>query len=107
MAAHVHNLIEKQKEKQNTQTRKAPVKPAPETPSIPLPSLSQLPRTKIAEKYAHETSLVGVGEMYRRNLVNVTAAVDKKRLLRNEINTENLLGLRVNEKIADVVIAPP
>jgi hypothetical protein len=104
MAAQVDHLIEKHKERKEqegaAQRRKKSLKQ-------PVPRVSlAAPRTQVAEKFAKETSLVGVGEMYRRTLVNVTAAVDKRRLTMNEINTETLLGLRVNQRVADIVIPP-
>ena len=111
MAAQVDNLIEKRKEKEKkkalllTEQRKASVRPAPDSSSSPLAPLSA-PHTQISQKYANETSTVGVGEMYRRTFVNVTASVDKKRLAMNEITTENLLGLKVNQKVADLVTPP-
>jgi hypothetical protein len=112
MAQQIDNLIEKQKEKvaqqkQELQTRRqsALLSALPATVPIPRQEVGSglVPKTQISEKYAAETSQVGVGEMYRRTLVNVTASVDKKRLMMNEITTENLLGLRVNQKVGDIV----
>jgi hypothetical protein len=107
MTAQVNTLIERHKEKaelEAAQRRKKSLKPVQGagSPSAGVPLAA--PRTQVSEKYAKETSLVGVGEMYRRTLVNVTASVDKRRLTKNEINTENLLGLKVNQKVADIVI---
>jgi hypothetical protein len=120
MAQQVDNLIEKQKEKVAQRNRDLQIRrqsallSASTTTAATSGAQQQLqqeglglglgaPKTHISEKYAGETSQVGVGEMYRRTLVNVTASVDKKRLMMNEITTENLLGLRVNQKVADIV----
>lgn len=106
MAQQIDNLIEKQKEKVAQQKQELQVRRQTallSTLPSPVQETKSVPKTQISEKYAAETSQVGVGEMYRRTLVNVTASVDKKRLLMNEITTENLLGLKVNQKVADIV----
>jgi hypothetical protein len=58
--------------------------------------------THIADKYKNETSVVGVGEHYRRTHVNVAnkSTVEKRA---KDINVETLLGLSTTEKISDVV----
>lgn len=62
-----------------------------------------VPPTHIADKYKSESSAVGVGEHYRRTLVNVTAKNGELEKRAQHINVETLLGLSVSESVADVV----
>lgn len=113
MNDHVNSIIEKQKQikqKQLTDKIDHALKTNSNSNSTSqnsgeseTPVILNPPRTQISDKYLRETSMVGVGEMYRQRLVNVTATVDKKRLMMNEITTENLIGLKANQTAGDIV----
>lgn len=107
MNKQVNNIIEKQKQKKQKQLSEKINNALTISNSHSNEEENTLilnpPRTQISKKYLHETSMVGVGEMYRQRLVNVTATVDKKRLVMNEITTENLIGLKAKQTAGDIV----
>ena len=113
MNDHVNSIIEKQKQKKQKEleekinhalgTNSSSSQSTLESENVVL----NPPRTQISDKYLKETSMVGVGEMYRQRLVNVTATVDKKRLAMNEITAENLIGLKASQTVGDIVAPHP